>query len=86
MFSTIQEAWGNNFQETRELFTQPSVLQSPKQNQHQEQHIEHFCTSCKARYDPNAKTIVDIKDIDNHIINAFLVGAVVLIFLHLTDK
>jgi hypothetical protein len=81
MFSSIEDAWGSGFRETREMFQAKPVIYA--------QHKEHFCPSCQARYEPisppsSIKTITT--PLDDHFITASLVGMLVLVVLSVLEK
>jgi hypothetical protein len=89
MFSTIEDAWGSSFKETRPIFapcpaTKPPSIEQPL--------VEHFCPSCKAKIaevqQPLAlnKPNVYSNSLDKHFIHALLFGLLILIALHLMEK
>lgn len=84
MFSTIHEAWGSNFQETREAFQQPSIARQIQTPSHKMPYVEHFCPSCRSKL--QRPPSVNMPCINDHILNATLFGLLVLVILQLMEK
>lgn len=74
MFSSIQEAWGESFNDPKPLFDV------------KEEFSNHICQSCKK----NIETFIPINNpisIDNfELKNAFLLGVLVIIILYFINK
>lgn len=83
MFSTIHDAWGSNFRETKEMFLQSNV---PDWVTEQHPHIEHFCPTCKHRMSDAQKPLRHIPNRNEPLIKAVVVGIVTLFILSMNNK
>lgn len=87
MFSSIQEAWGSSFQETREMFKAsniPHYMKHPN-NQAAPKQVEHFCPGCMKRASTTTEHFA-APTCNDTIVQAGLFGLLVLIALHLLEN